>query len=334
MKLTEGGNAIKDSSRIPYENVQPTIDAFIAEVMSKLDYNDVGPIGSTGKKKSEGNGDIDLSLDAPKYDLASLSDELKKIGVEHKVSHGFGEINCKFPQYDKDGNQTELFAQVDLMLGDASWNKFIYYTAGEGETSYKAMHRVATLHGIFGVACAETDEEGYITYWTYAASRGAFRKKGKKIVNKKGVEEFKSERVDAGYINDPEKIAEVVSSYSSEPWSVEDFMTSVEDLWSKIRKSFDSEKVEKMLTRANEFLVQFSLKPISESTHLIQSFLNEYTYKISNTASLEQDLDIYPGNNNKITEVLSDLSEYISSNSVELCDLIEVERAIDKLNLK
>lgn len=234
----EGGNAIKDAVDVPTANVMPTIEAYIIDVISKLDHKAWAKIGSTGKKKIK-NGDIDLAFDTD-LSLEELSAELDKLGIEHVVSKGFHELNTKFHQYSPEGEGLPEFAQVDLMVGNLDWLQFAYFTAPEAETHYKAKHHTATLFGLLRGTDIEGDD-GSLTGWSMAVAYGVFNRKSIKYVNKKGNEDTKAEKL-SGYFPSPKVFCEVISERSLEPWSPEDLMDTCEAIWEKIKQRYSPEQ--------------------------------------------------------------------------------------------
>jgi hypothetical protein len=238
-KLREGGAAI-GGSRIPKDRVQPTIDAYVEQVLSAIPYDRYEPVGSTGKKAS--NGDIDLAVETS-LTLEEISTALTSLGIEHIVAKGLGELNTKFPQYDANG-PTEEFVQVDLMVGPPGaidWLTFVYYAPFENETRYKPLNRTGTLYALLRCATEEIREDGMTYFYSMAPNRGVFQKAGKYVINKKGVEEFKSDRVEEGYHQDPMFFCEVISMTSSEHWSPDELKDTCEHIWAKIKQRYSPE---------------------------------------------------------------------------------------------
>lgn len=238
-KFREGGAAI-GGSRIPKDRVQPTIDAYVEQVLSAIPYDKYEPVGSTGKKAT--NGDIDLAVETS-LSLEEISTALKALGIEHIVAKGLGELNTKFPQYDENG-PTEDFVQVDLMVGPPGaidWLTFVYYAPFENETRYKPLNRTGTLYALLRCATEEIREDGMTYFYSMAPNRGVFQKAGKNVVNKKGVEEFKSDRVEEGYHQDPMFFCEMISMTSSEHWSPDELKDTCEHIWAKIKQRYSPE---------------------------------------------------------------------------------------------
>ena len=128
--ILEGGNAIKTSSRIMLEEVNPTLKEIEKQILKPLGYslNDIGLLGSTGKKSS--SGDIDISINVPDIDafyneLSSLIDyEINYMKTLHIVSVGF-------PIYSRN-TQTDRIVQVDFMCtNNVEFTKFSYYSPYE-----------------------------------------------------------------------------------------------------------------------------------------------------------------------------------------------------------
>jgi hypothetical protein len=238
-KLTEGGAAI-GGSRIPKDRVQPTIDAYVEQVLSAIPYDKYEPVGSTGKRAF--NGDIDLAVETS-LTLEEISTALKSLGIEHIVAKGLGELNTKFPQYDSSG-PTEEFVQVDLMVGPPGaidWLTFVYYVPFENETRYKPLNRTGTLYALLRCATEEIRSDGMTYFYSMSPNRGVFQKAGKNVINKKGVEEFKSDRVEEGYHQDPMYFCEMISMTSSEHWSPDELKDTCEHIWAKIKQRYSLE---------------------------------------------------------------------------------------------
>jgi len=234
MILEEGGAAVRDVARIIKANLEPTLDEFELQVISNIDNNGFAIIGSTGKKPS--NGDIDLAFDTS-LSLDEISGELEKLGIEHVVSKGLGEINTRFPQYDISGEQTGEYVQIDLMVGNLEWLQFAFFTVDESQTKYKAMYHTATLFGLLRSTDTEPEPDA-LEGWSMASSRGVFRRISRKYINRNGNESTKAEKL-SEYFPSPTVFCEVISEKSSEPWAPEELMDSCEHIWDKIRQRFD-----------------------------------------------------------------------------------------------
>lgn len=234
--LQEGGAAVRDVARIPKANVQPTIDAFAQQVISKIKNNGWAPIGSTGKKVT--NGDIDLAFDTD-YSLEDVGRNLEELGIEHFVAKGLNEVNTRFPQYNAAGEMLEEFVQVDLMAGKLEWLELAFFTVPETETHYKAMHHTATLFGLLRGTDIE-NEDGSLTGWSMASTRGIFRRTSRKRINRNGKEVAENEKL-SEYFPSPETFCRVISEHSETPWAPEDLLDSCENIWEKIREKYPTE---------------------------------------------------------------------------------------------
>ena len=279
--LTEGGSAV-GGARIPRERVQPTIAAYVEKVLAAIPYDKFEPVGSTGKKSS--NGDIDLAVETT-LSLEEISRILTQLGIEHILAKGLGELNTKFPQYDENG-PTEDFAQVDLMVGPPGaidWLTFVYYAPYETETSYKPLNRTGTLYALLRCATEEVRDDGLTYFYSMAPNRGVFHKAGKTVINKKGVEEFKSDRVEEGYHQDPHYFCKVISTTSSEKWAPEELKDTCEHIWAKIKTRYNPE----IQAHIDEYIRGFSENQkvpitgsiiLNESVNLQEAKLSHFTH--------------------------------------------------------
>lgn len=232
VKLKEGGNAV-ESDRVPLENIDPTIDVFSKFALSKMKYKSVKPIGSTGKKSS--SGDIDLGFDT-EMTLEEIGSQLKALGLNFKIFKGLGEVSVEFPQYSPEG-KTDLKAQIDLMIGPEEWTQFQYYGPGE-ESNYKGVYVRGLVNGLLRV----------LGNFSVSPARGIFSKddKAKK------------------YFQDPNKIAQIISSKSSEHWSIQDLKQPFEIMWKKTKKTIKPEDVAKIKEYFLGFMKSTKMPPPSE----------------------------------------------------------------------
>lgn len=312
-KLSEGGAAI-GGSRIPRDRVQPTIDAYVEQVLSAIPYDKYEPVGSTGKKAT--NGDIDLAVETS-LTLEEISTALKSLGIEHIVAKGLGELNTKFPQYDESG-PTEEFVQVDLMVGPPGaidWLTFVYYAPFENETQYKPLNRTGTLYALLRCATEEVREDGLTYFYSMAPNRGVFQKAGKNVVNKKGVEEFKSDRAEEGYHQDPMFFCEMISMTSSEHWSPDELKDTCEHIWAKIKQRYSPE----IRAHIDEYIRGFSENqkvPISGPVVLDESIHHIIEAKTSHLTHVEDLLyDEGAAGGEKIFTYLESLFDELKGNT-------------------
>lgn len=154
--IMEGGNAISVSSRINQENVEATLNEVYSTLLPKLKLskNEVGLLGSTGKKLPGGSsGDIDIAVSIAailKANSLQTFDEMldfietqsKKVVSEVKVMKGLGVISLAWPIVNIDGKQEGQFVQLDLMLSDnVNWSKWAFYSPAEWESKWKGLYR-------------------------------------------------------------------------------------------------------------------------------------------------------------------------------------------------
>lgn len=71
----------------------------------------------------------------------------KDILVDIKGSSG-GSLFCQFPQYDEQGNKTELYVQIDINVGNVDWLSFAYHSAVY-KGNVKGLHRTQLLVALF-----------------------------------------------------------------------------------------------------------------------------------------------------------------------------------------
>lgn len=273
--LREGGSAV-GGSRISKDRIQPTLAHYIPEVLDSIPHKKWGTIGSTGKKPD--NGDIDLGLDTS-LSLEEISNILKQLGIQHVVNKGLGEINTAFPQYTSDGEQTTDIVQVDLMVGNYDWISFVYVGYGPNDTKYKPLTRTAALYGMLRFGTEELQEDGSVLFYSISPNRGVFQKLGKMVTNRKGIEEFKSDKV-GDYIQDPQAVASLISTHSSEPWAVGELMLPFERIWALIEKRFAPELRIKIAGYIRDFCTNQKLEIPSElSSAFIESVYSSLAWE-------------------------------------------------------
>jgi len=143
-KLFEGGNIFKDTNkrpmtvRIPKDSIAPSL-AFVEKILGiPLDVW----LGTTGKKES--SGDIDVAVDAAKYDKKEVANKLKAWAKSQGqapsewVKLSGDNVHFKTPIRDRKGNELGEFAQLDLMFGNP---KFQAWSMRGEPGEYKGMHR-------------------------------------------------------------------------------------------------------------------------------------------------------------------------------------------------
>jgi hypothetical protein len=172
-------------------------------------FKDIKPLGSVGKK--EYSGDIDLAmgersliqvedwdLDRSKIVelyrnhkqrarsatnrqlikravLDTIADKIEEsntdIGVDKKSSAG-GTLFFVFPQYNPQGEQSNIGVQIDINFGNLDWLSFAYYSASYSG-NVKGLHRTQLMLALFS-------NLGY----TFSHNYGVKDKETQKIVAK------------------------------------------------------------------------------------------------------------------------------------------------------
>lgn len=163
--ITEGGNAVKMSSRLNVENFKATADDIIKRLLPKLKLskNDVVFLGSGGKKApGDTHGDIDLAVSIPallknnnlstmKEVYEFLEKTAKSISSEVVNLASIGLISLAWNIVNADGKQEGKYVQLDLMPSDdLEWTTFAYFSPMHYESKYKGAYRNLLL-----IACAK-----------------------------------------------------------------------------------------------------------------------------------------------------------------------------------
>lgn len=160
--LKEGGNAVKNVSRINAENIEGTLKSIKNKVLSKLKIssNDIRLLGSTGKKRSgESAGDIDIAVDVNSFikkhkikfanDVFPLMKKLLGKISNDVVSNGFDIVSFAYPIQNIDGKQKGKLVQVDLMMmNDLDFSEWIFWSPASNESNYKGVYRNILLSAI------------------------------------------------------------------------------------------------------------------------------------------------------------------------------------------
>jgi hypothetical protein len=76
----------------------------------------------------------------------------------------------RFPQFDKNGNQTPMFIQIDMMIGDIDWLNFAYYS-DIYKNNVKGLHRTQLLVALFA-------NKGYV----FSHTAGVKNKETQKVI--------------------------------------------------------------------------------------------------------------------------------------------------------
>lgn len=122
--MLESGNMFDDTVRINQENVAATLKYIYDEILPALgiDRKDTQPVGSVTKKlPGSTSGDLDIGIDANKYEFARKPYEfnqyaspiMDKLGLKHNFQ--VEQFSIRVPIVNFDGRQEGQFVQVDLM---------------------------------------------------------------------------------------------------------------------------------------------------------------------------------------------------------------------------
>jgi len=223
----EGGHAVS-GDRIKREYILPTLekfDPFLQRLIPGVEYR---PIGSTGKKPD--NGDIDLGVQSD-LDLKTITAAFEKEGFKCAPSVGFNQVSVLFPQFDEAGNETDKHVQIDLMLGELNWLSFKYAGFGLGESKYGPIGRVGALAAIMKQLGYGINNQGVF-------KRDANGKKDPSIP----------------LITNPDEVAGLISSESSEPWTATDLVQPLEYIWDKVKQTFPPDLAENFRAYVDDFL--------------------------------------------------------------------------------
>ncbi len=186
--INEGGNAVKNVSRIYQENVKETLASIEKALLPLLNVKNYKVLGSTGKKNPGGSsGDIDIAIDINEFiknngaslttyeDVFSLVEEkVKALPYNYKPMRSLGIISVAWPiQTDYNANkeywQDGQFVQVDIMLVKnlklAEWS---FYSPAEWESKWKGLYRNELLYSI-------------AKYMDLKVLKKAFDKEGKEV---------------------------------------------------------------------------------------------------------------------------------------------------------
>ncbi len=301
-RISEGGAAI-GGKRIPKHRVQDTIMHYKNEVLSLLSLSQWGPIGSTGKKES--NGDIDLAIESS-MTLEEIKNILDDAGIRNVLNKGLGEINTEFNQYEG-SRETEDTVQVDLMIGKYSWLTFMYMGYGENETKYKPLTRTALVYALLRVIPESVNKDGSVDFYSISPNRGFFLKKGKEAPSG-----FKSKRVNPINNNSPEELANLVGL------SVEELKLPFEKLWAIVSSKFPEDKLIKISNYVKDFLTKQKLPVPTE----LQSRITEKT-SVAHMVHLE-DL-VYEGNGEKMFAYLHDMFNTLKGHTTSARTTVKID---------
>lgn len=238
-----GGNVFDFTSRIPRENVQPTIKEYEKQVLNKIGIDKFKPLGSTGKKSS--SGDIDLGVETD-MSVKEIGQKLNDINIANRPAGT--QVWTEFPQYGPDGKKLDSTVQIDIMLGDLEWMENAYYSPAEEESKYKGAHRNLLLGLALRYAKEEDDPKGGKVGLAYSAQGGVNKKRRfKKVMTRgknKGQEKEDSEFIERNYLKNWDELLQFLSDNTKETWTLADVNQPFEGLLKKVKRSFDSETYE------------------------------------------------------------------------------------------
>ena len=127
-KIKEGGNAVKNVGRIQLNEVKPTLKEIEKQILIPLgiSLDEVGILGSTGKKESSGDIDLSIKLDMNEQELYEKVSTI--VDYDVTLLKGIDIVSVAFPIYDESG-KTDKAVQVDLMrVENIDYSKFSYYS--------------------------------------------------------------------------------------------------------------------------------------------------------------------------------------------------------------
>lgn len=257
-----GGLAVKDVRRIRHNELVPTFEWVVDNVLPILGITECAPLGSFGKKpESETSGDIDIALGVTDYlkegiefeDIpSSMNSILKENGFETTFLKGFEQISIRVPIAGKESNG---FAQVDLLPSpDLNWAKFMYHSPNlsEGESKYNGAVRNALLMAIISESTKNVTKlfEGKAEEYESLAMRfptGVWNIK-RSFMGKKGKIVQQGVVLESEFITrDPQDVIDLAFGYGYKPGAANSFET----LWEIIhRKNFiHSNKLNEIMTK-------------------------------------------------------------------------------------
>lgn len=146
--IVEGGNIWKDNLatvRIQKKSVLPTVK-FLEKITGLSLIDNI--LGSAGK--AETSGDIDIAIDAAKYNKEDLVARLKAYSPDAQVKKTGISVHFRCPI---EGNPKNNFVQIDFMfMNDMNFAKWIY--SPQGKSKYKNAVRtflMASIAKFFGL---------------------------------------------------------------------------------------------------------------------------------------------------------------------------------------
>jgi hypothetical protein len=261
--LNEGGAAMS-ASRINAQNIKSTFDRYIKNVIKKIDSKaEYKTIGSLGKKDS--SGDIDVAIKT-KLTLDQVSDKLKSLNIDHKISHGLKQIYTEYPIYDSDGKDTGKMVQVDLMFGDPDFMSSTYWAPGERQSKFNGSDLSVLFAGfsrftkVKTINDIENKEKWYnikqehpkaTLAYVYDINKGIFLKaRWMKEATRgkfKGQMRETSERLPNPEATTIQGIIDIWNKDSKVKWEKKDFNLPLEKVWKKAKLGFTKDKIKNII---------------------------------------------------------------------------------------
>lgn len=191
--LLEGGNVFEGTGPVSKEEVLPTLVALNEKVLKPagVRFNpNTQVLGGTGKKPQSNDLDIwiiaedafpDITADDfdedPNPYLKDLGDRIGGFAPDVSVNTGFRSVHVKFPVFTPDGEQTDRFAQIDMIVGPKETEIPLFFHSASKPTDYKKVTivRNCLLVALVG-AIQETPSEGVRSRYSYLPLSGIFKK--------------------------------------------------------------------------------------------------------------------------------------------------------------
>ena len=266
--LKEGGadTAQWETKRIHNAEIPATIKYF--STISGIPVRDLHSVGTTGKTPS--SGDIDLAVDASKYDMDIIHNKIMgELNDEGKINKSSKVASYAVPIRGKEDREK---VQIDLMYGgNPEWMKFAYHSEGAG-SKYKGAIRGILLSAVAaavnkkGMDHIEFDGEdltiragrtvelatGLNRTFQYRSKNSDGEGYSKKM-NSIPVEEFKrmfpNVDVKGGTltVDDPAEVVKILFGSATKPAHV----NSAEQIIQLIKKKFDKETQDKIFKIAS-----------------------------------------------------------------------------------
>jgi len=145
------GTALPGCGTIHKSEIKDTLTKLSNDLAMSFDFNDY-VVGSTGKR--EYSGDIDLVVDPALWSgtVGEFRQNLDMTFGKHNVARHGAMLHISYPivgyndSYNNAKPRTGL-VQIDFNFGDAEWDKFYHFSAGEN-SAYKGAHRNLMISAI------------------------------------------------------------------------------------------------------------------------------------------------------------------------------------------